>query len=302
MSTRTGIEEATASFLRAIAAERGLAANTVDAYRSDLSQFAEWAGRGGRATLADIDPTVVRRYVAFLGTRGYTKRSIARKASALRSMLAWAVLHRLIDSNPAASVGAPKLDRPLPKFMKVADLDLLCSLPPADDPVGIRDRAVIELLYGAGLRVAELCDLDLGDVDLRDQTVRVTGKGNKERQVPLGDLAAAAIDGYVTHARGDLVKPGTPTPSALFLNRWGRRLSPRSVRAMLSGYLQAEGMAPMGPHSLRHSFATHLLDAGADLRAVQELLGHENLATTQIYTHVSTERLRKVYEQSHPRA
>jgi integrase/recombinase XerC len=274
----------------------------LDAYRSDLDQFAEWADRAGRRQLADIDPTLVRRYVAYLGSRRYGKRSIARKASALRSMLTWAVLHRLIEVNPAENVGSPKLDRPLPRFLRASDVDILCGLPPDDDPVGIRDRALIELLYGCGLRVAELCGLDLGDVDLNSQTVRVTGKGDKERQVPMGDMATLAIDHYVNEARRHLVKPAPHAPVALFLNKRGGRLSPRSIRAMLTKYTQAEGMAPIAPHALRHSFATHLLDAGADLRAVQELLGHENLATTQIYTHVSTERLRTVYEQSHPRA
>jgi integrase/recombinase XerC len=302
VSNKHGIERASSDFLDAVAAERGLSTNTIDAYRSDLAQFAEWAARAGIHELPDIEPKLVRRYAAFLGSRGYTKRSVARKISALRSMLAWSVLADLIETNPAAAVGAPKLDRPLPKFMKVADLDLLCSLPPTDDPVGARDRAVIELLYAAGLRVGELCGLNLGDVDLRDQSVRVIGKGDKERQVPIGDMAAEAIDTYQSEARSLLIKPGASTPHALFLNRRGTRMSSRSVRAMLTRYMQAEGMSPQSPHALRHSFATHLLDAGADLRSVQELLGHENLATTQIYTHVSTERLRTVYEQSHPRA
>jgi integrase/recombinase XerC len=302
LSARVRIEDAATDFLRAAAAERGLSRHTIQAYRSDLDQFAEWAGRQARRTLADIDARMVRRYVAYLGTRGYTKRSIARKASALRSMLAWSVLAELIETNPAQDVGAPKLDRPLPKVLKVADLEVICALPPDDDAYGLRDRAIIELLYGAGLRVGELCGLNLGDVDTRNQSVRVVGKGDKERQVPIGDMAAHGVDRYLSGARTALISPKRPTPEAMFLNHRGNRMSPRSVRTMLTNYLAAEGLTPVGPHSLRHSFATHLLDAGADLRAVQELLGHENLATTQIYTHVSTERLRIVYEQSHPRA
>jgi integrase/recombinase XerC len=298
----SGINASATAFLRASAAERGLSRHTLDAYRRDLDQFSEWCGRAGVGALDHIDATLVRRYLAYLGSLRYSKRSIARKASALRSMLTWAVINERIESNPGTGVGTPKLDRPLPRFLKTADIELLCELPPADEPTGLRDRAVIELLYGAGLRVAELCDLDMGDVDLRDQRVRVIGKGNRERLVPIGDMATTAVETYIQEGRARLIK-GTPqTPHALFLNQRGTRLAPRSVRAMLTKYLRAEGVEPVGPHALRHSFATHLLDGGADLRAVQELLGHENLATTQIYTHVSTERLRTVYEQSHPRA
>jgi integrase/recombinase XerC len=168
----------------------------------------------------------------------------------------------------------------------------------------VRDRAALELLYGSGLRVGELCALDLEDVDLRAMAVRVTGKGRKERRVPISRPAAAALRAYLSGARSELLaaKEVVPEPHALFINARSGRLSPRSVRAILARYLKAEGRSPVGPHALRHSFATHLLDNGADLRAVQELLGHESLATTQIYTHVSTERLRAVYEQSHPRA
>ncbi|MDQ3646444.1 MAG: tyrosine-type recombinase/integrase, partial [Actinomycetota bacterium] len=201
-------------------------------------------------------------------------------------------------------VGAPKLDRPLPKVLKALEAAELCELPPDDEPQGLRDRAVFELLYGSGLRVAELCGLDLGDVDLRQRTVRVTGKGRKERQVPISGPAAHAVATYLDRARSALRGASEEDASrfALFINSRGGRLMPRSVRALLSKYRRAEGASPISPHSLRHSFATHLLDGGADLRVVQELLGHESLATTQIYTHVSMERLRAVYEQSHPRA
>jgi integrase/recombinase XerC len=293
-----------ASFLRAQRAERDLSPHTLMAYQHDLAQFAEWASRSSVSRLVDVDRRMIRRYVAFLGQRDYARRSIARKVSALRSLLRWAVLHQLIPSNPAEDVSAPKLDRPLPRVLRPPEIERLCELPPDDDPVGMRDRAVIELLYGGGLRVGELCSLDLDDIDLRTEAVRVTGKGRKQRRIPIGVPAVDALNAYVVNARASILKrvEVPHEPHALFLNTRGGRLRPRSVRALLDRYTMAGGGTRVNPHALRHSFATHLLDNGADLRAVQELLGHESLATTQIYTHVSTERLRLVYEQSHPRA
>lgn len=303
-ATGTPLADAAHDFLRALKAERDLSPNTLSAYTSDLDQFAEWAARGRVDDLARIDRKLLRRYVAWLSESRYARRSIARKVSAVRSMLHWAVVTGLIATNPADDLASPKLDRPLPKILKSAEAGRLCELPPLDDPIGIRDRAVLELLYGSGLRVGELCALEVGDIDLRYETLRVTGKGRKERQVPMSDAARVALARYLPEGRAALLKPAASktTTSALFLNSRGTRLGPRSVRALVTKYCRADGLGPLTPHGLRHSFATHLLDGGADLRAVQELLGHENLATTQIYTHVSTERLRAVYEQSHPRA
>lgn len=219
-------------------------------------------------------------------------------------MLAWAVTHELVETNAAADVPVPTPHRTLPKVMRAGDVARLCELPPADEPAGQRDRAVLELLYGSGLRVAELCSLDVDDVEVGAARLRVTGKGRKQRQLPMSEPACRAVDTYVADGRCHLLRPSTPAEArhALFLNSRGGRLGPRSVRSMLARYLSAEGAAPVGPHALRHSFATHLLDGGADLRVVQELLGHASLATSQIYTHVSTERLKAVYERSHPRA
>jgi integrase/recombinase XerC len=205
----------------------------------------------------------------------------------------------MLETSPGGDLLAPKLDKPLPRVMRAAEAAQLCELPPDDEPIGLRDRAILEVLYGSGLRVAELCALDVDDVDLSQGTVQVTGKGRKQRRVPIGGPSATAVTRYLRDARPALLTTGG---HALFVNTRGKRLGPRSVRAMITRYLAAEGAAPASPHTLRHSFATHLLDGGADLRAVQELLGHESLSTTQIYTHVSTERLRAVYEQSHPRA
>lgn len=291
-------------FVAGLRAERDFSPNTLTAYTSDLAQFAEWSGRGRISDLRKIDRRHLRRYVAYLTERRYARRTIARKISAVRSLLKWSVLHDLIPASPAEDLGVPKLDRPLPKGLRAADAERLVGLPPADDPVGLRDRSILELLYGSGLRVAELCALDVDDVDLRASMVLVTGKGRKQRRIPISGPARAAIISYLP-ARGwflDQSPRGGTASSALLLNRRGGRLGQRSVRAALTRYATADGLPAISPHGLRHSFATHLLDGGADLRAVQELLGHENLATTEIYTHVSTERLRTVYEQSHPRA
>ncbi|MGH2733976.1 MAG: tyrosine recombinase XerC [Actinomycetota bacterium] len=304
MGSGVTIGDGIEGFLRAARAERDLSPHTLAAYSSDLGQFAEWAGRGRVELLADIDRRLLRRFVASLGQRGLARRSIARKVSALRSMLAWAAKHRLMEASPARDLVTPKLDKPLPRVLKASEAGALCELPPGDDAFGLRDRAVLEVLYGSGLRVSELCGLDLDDLDLVAGAVRVMGKGRKERRVPLSDPACEALRAYLGGPRASLLgrSDHPPDPHALFVNTRAGRLGPRSVRSLLEKYLRAEGAPPVGPHALRHSFATHLLDNGADLRTVQELLGHESLATTQIYTHVSTERLRTVYEQSHPRA
>ena len=292
------------AYLRSLAAERDLSPLTCDAYRRDLDQFSDWLERGGTRELGQLDRRLLRRYVSYLSERRYARRSIARKASAIRSLLRWALKQDLISHDPSDDLAVPKLDRPLPKVLKRAHANELCEAPSDKTPVGLRDRAILELLYGSGLRVAELCAMDVGDIDLGRGKLRVTGKGRKERQVPVGDPTRRALITYLESARPALLekRPDGPDRFALFLNQRGNRLGPRGVRHLMNGYEVAEGLPPVSPHALRHSFATHLLDGGADLRTVQELLGHENLATTQIYTHVSTERLRAVYEQSHPRA
>jgi integrase/recombinase XerC len=296
------IQRASEDFLRAIEVQRELSPNTVAAYETDLAQFAQWSGRAKVEGLAEIDRRLLRRYIAFLSERRLARRSIARKASALRSLFKWAVERELVPADPTDGLTTPKLDRPLPKALRAADAARLCELPPDDDPVGLRDRALIELLYGSGLRVSELVGLDLDDIDMKAGRIRVLGKGRKERVVPMGDESHQALASYLDDARSWFLEKSSRGLPAVFLNQRGGRLNQRSVRAALDRYTSAEGLPHVGPHALRHSFATHLLDGGADLRTVQELLGHESLSTTQIYTHVSTERLKAVYEQSHPRA
>ncbi|MGI8407237.1 MAG: tyrosine recombinase XerC [Actinomycetota bacterium] len=289
-------------YLRACKAERDLSPHTLVAYTSDLRRFRDWAEDAGITLLSQIDRRSLRRYVSALGREGLSRRSIARGSSALRSLLRWAVDHDHIPVSPAEDLETPRLNRPLPKVLKAEEAAFLCELPPEDTPEGIRDRAVIELLYDSGLRVAELCALDVDELDLRSGSVQVVGKGRKERRVPLAEPCIDALRGYLATARPQLSGRASQPSPGLFLGSRGGRMGQRAVRAMLERYVVAEGGRSLSPHVLRHSFATHLLDGGADLRAVQELLGHEDLATTQIYTHVSTERLKAVYEKSHPRA
>ena len=276
--------------------------NTLAAYRRDLDAFVEWAIRAEIAGPERVERITLRRYLAYLGTRRYARRTIARKAAALRRYFRWLRRTGVIDRDPATNLSAPSGDGRLPHVLKDAEVTVLLDQPPAaiddDDPaVRLRDDAVLELLYGSGLRVGELCGLAPRDVDGSTGRITVWGKGDKQRHVPLSAPAADALAGYLAGGRPHLVTQDSPA-DALFLNRRGRRLSPRDVRRILD----RRAAAPTHPHALRHTFATHLLDGGADLRAVQELLGHADLATTQLYTHVSKERLRAVYDGSHPRA
>jgi site-specific recombinase XerD len=275
-----------------------VSAATAEAYRSDLAAFVVWAERLGVDDPSGIDRLTLRRYLAYLSTRRYARRTIARKASTLRRYFAWLQRTGRIEHDPARSLSAPKGDARLPRVLRGDELQALLEPRVRSTELGARrDDAVLELLYGCGLRVSELCGLDVDDVDLPGRAVVVWGKGAKQRRAPLGEPAADAVNAWLTHARGDFVNGGQ-AGAALFVNRRGHRLTPRDVRRILD----RRASAPTHPHALRHTFATHLLDGGADLRAVQELLGHADVSTTQIYTHVSRERLRLVYDQAHPRA
>jgi len=277
---------------------------TVGAYRRDVRAFVAWAERGGVHEPSEVDRLLLRRYLAYLTTRRYARRSISRAASSLRRYFAWLRRTGAIVDDPAHTLSAPRGEARLPRVLRADELHSLLDAPaPASlgpEPLRRRDDAVLELLYGSGIRVAELCSLDLGDVALTRGVVTVWGKGRRQRPVPMSGPAVDAVDGWLRHGRPQLVAAGVrpDAVSALFFNQRGGRLTPRDVRRILD----RRSPVPTHPHALRHTFATHLLDGGADLRAVQEMLGHADLATTQIYTHVSRERLRLVYDQTHPRA
>ncbi len=283
-----------------LASLTSVAPRTVEAYRSDLAGFVEWAGRGGATSPQDVDRTLLRRYVAHLATRRYAKRSIARKVSALRRYFGWAARTGRIDADPASSLSAPRGDGRLPRVLRQDELTALLDDPATPgEHAGQRERddALLEVLYGSGLRIGELCSLDATDLDLDRGRATVWGKGGKQRVVPLSEPAVAALRRWIDGPRRALVEAGADH-QPLFHNTRARRLTPRDARRVLD----RRAASPTHPHALRHTFATHLLDGGADLRAVQELLGHADLATTQRYTHVSRERLRSVYDATHPRA
>jgi len=281
------------TYLRHLAVEKHASPHTVRSYRTDLEQFVGFCrdAAGAEAAVAAVDARLVRAYLARLHARGLDPASIARKLAAVRSWLRFLVRRGHLARNPAADVRAPRLGRKLVSFLPVDETAALMD----DGTMTERDRAVLELLYATGLRVSELAGLDLEDVDRTQRTVRVMGKGRKERIVPYGGAAAAALDGYLRRRGAD--------PGPLFVNRRGGRLGVRSLFEIVRGGARRAGIARrVGPHTLRHSFATHLLDAGADLRMIQELLGHSRLSTTQRYTHVGSEQLMRVYDAAHPRA
>jgi integrase/recombinase XerC len=293
------------AFVAHLRDERGLSPNTVAAYERDVAQFLRFAARAGITDPAGVEPLLLRRFLALLRTRGLAAASLGRKGAALRACFRYLARRGLVTADPAAGLGTPKGPRRLPTVLKQGQVSRLLDGPRPADPVGLRDRAILELLYATGIRVGELCGLRLGEVDLAADTVRVLGKGARERMVPFGEPARVALLDYLSGGRSAMLPAGGDAAvlQALFFNRRGRPMTPRDVRGMVERYRAAAGVpAGTSPHTLRHSFATHLLEGGADLRVVQELLGHVALTTTQTYTHVSNERLRRVYEQAHPRA
>jgi integrase/recombinase XerC len=272
-----------------------LADGTVALYKRDLQAFVTWADRLGLPGPASVDRRTLRRYLAYLDSRNYSRRTIARKASVLRRYFDWLRRREVIDRDPTVNLSTPRGDARLPRILRDAELTILLDEPPVrgssvPEAMRARDDSVLEMLYGSGLRVSEVCTLRPIDLDLDRGRVTVWGKGAKQRTVPLSAPAVEALRRYVA-----LPRPDGPV---LFTNRRGQPLTPRDVRRILD----RRSASPTHPHALRHTFATHLLDGGADLRAVQELLGHADLGTTQIYTHVSRERLQRVHRATHPRA
>ncbi|HEX6263591.1 MAG TPA: tyrosine recombinase XerC [Actinomycetota bacterium] len=288
-------------FCRHLTLERRLSPHTVSAYRRDLEDLDRFLRRGD-SSLAEATHALLRRWLAQLRTLGLARTTIARKAAAVRTFYAWTARRGHVEANPALLLSSPKLPGRLPSVLKAGEAADLVEAPAGDDAWSLRDRAILEILYGTGIRVAELCGLDVEHVDLDRRRVRVMGKGRKEREVPLGEPAAEALGEYVRSARGETM-PERGGGSALFFNRRGRRLGSRDVRALVERYGRDVLVGRrVSPHTLRHSFATHLMEGGADIRAVQELLGHASLDVTQRYTHVSRRRLFGAYRASHPRA
>jgi integrase/recombinase XerC len=280
-----------------------LSEHTRRAYAHDVREFVAWCERGGCPDPAALEHRTVRRYLAYLQTRGFARPTIARKTAAVRSYARYLRRRGVLQRDVAGTIQTPKEPRRLPRMPKPGEtITLLDDIENADvpDPRALRDRAILELLYGAGLRVSECCGLDVRDVDSPRATVTVLGKGAKVRRLPLGEPALLAVQRYLQEGRATLLEQDTSVET-LFVNSRGRRMTPRDVRRVLQRHPLPDGRV-LHPHSLRHAYATHLLEGGADLRAVQELLGHADVGTTQIYTHVTRERLKSVYSRTHPRA
>ncbi len=274
---------------------------TIKNYGNDIGQFLNYCRSQGVSALEQVDRPLLRCYLAELDEVGYAKASIARRVAELRSFGDFLLREGEVERNPFRLVSAPRIPKRLPQYLTVAEVEALLAVPDTSTPLGLRNRAIIEMLYSAGLRVSELVGLDVADVDLEQAQVCVMGKGNKERLGLLGRPAVRAVQAYLNLGRPELL--GRQPTNALWLNHRGGRLSVRGVALVLNQAGKQAGIrTPVSPHVLRHSFATHLLDGGADLRVVQELLGHANLATTQIYTHVSQSRAREVYIRAHPLA
>ena len=312
-------------FLSYLRYERHFSEHTAKCYGADLQQFCQFllGGPQGEAGSADgngqpvpraappkdinaalvgMDTYEVRRYLAHLAEHQYSRATMARKLATLRSFYKFLMRRGHVQANPVAPIRTPKQEKRLPKCLTIDDVRKLLAMPDDGSLLGTRDRAMLETLYSTGVRVSELCDLNLEDVDLVGGVAHVRGKGKKERISPIGPTAVESIRHYL-RIRQASPKSGSFDPRALYVNKHGQRLSTRSVRRKLDKYLLEAGLDPsISPHTLRHTFATHMLNNGADLRAVQELLGHQSLSTTQIYTHLTTDRLREAYQSAHPRA
>jgi len=289
------MDPAAASFLEYLAVERGASPHTLRSYRSDLTEFTRFLAAEDIGGLAEADSRAVRAYLARLHQRRLSKATVARKLAAVRSCFRFMARRGVLEGNPARQVRSPRLGRRLPSFLPKDEATQLLDAAPAPGAAGARDRALVELLYASGLRVAEGCGLDLDDLDEARRTVRVLGKGDKERVVPVGETALEALAAHLA-LRGRQRGP-------LFRNARGGRLTTRSAHRIVKRMARRAGLGQrVTPHTLRHSFATHMLGEGADLRLIQELLGHSRLSTTQRYTHVSAEHLMRVYDAAHPRA
>jgi integrase/recombinase XerC len=299
-------EKLIAAFTRHLEVERSLSVHTIRAYLGDLESLLNHLEAIGVTDISQLELIHLRSWLANQQVKGGARTTLSRRAVSVRLFTKWAVKNKYLAKDVSATLATPKGHRTLPEVLDIADaktaMDSLATRASEEEtPISLRDVAMVELLYATGARVAELCGLDTSDIDYDRQTIRVLGKGNKERSIPLGNPAMKALNVWLKEGR-DSIK-NSSSGSAVFLGARGKRIDQRTVRTVVYNALQAiEGIERIGPHALRHSAATHLLEGGADLRTVQEILGHASLATTQIYTHVSTERLQKAFKQAHPRA
>ncbi len=293
-------------FLVYIDRERNFSPHTHVSYAKDLRQFQAFLRGKFRETLDHperIDQDVVRSFLGVCSTAAWQKKSVVRKISTLRSFFKFAVRRKLLPANPMSNIVTPKVEKRLPQFLDELAVERMMALPDTDDPLGSRDAAILELLYSTGMRRGELVQLDTNDVDVYNRTVKVVGKGNKERILPFGKKAHQALERYLAARRQLISSTSSGEMKAVFLTAKGKRLYPGAVNTIVKKYFKGVSeIRQQSPHVLRHSFATHMLDRGADIFAVKELLGHESLSTTQIYTHMTSERLKKVYRQAHPKA
>ena len=295
------MEEQLELYITHLDVEKDASPYTLRNYSHEIRQFLDFLKDEGIDTWDDVDRQVLRRYILWLRKEGYVEASMARKLSELRSFCRYLLQEGFLDSNPIDLVSSPKVPKRLPRYLKPDEVEALLNAPDVSKPLGQRDKAILELLYAAGVRLSELVSLNLGDLNLEAGQMLVWGKGGKERVVLLGDPAVRALRAYINDGRGKLASE--KTTSALLLNRFGGRLSRRSIGLILDKYSKLAGLwKKVTPHLLRHTFATHMLEGGAGLRVVQELLGHAQPTTTEIYTHVTASRLREVYMKSHPRA
>lgn len=326
----------TNDFINYLTFEKHFSEHTAKCYGADLAQFCDfvkgagdsggsegaggdqqWSAQpsGGTATapqtrtqtdlktkILAVQASDIRRYMAHLNEEGYSKSTTARKLATLRSFYKFLVRRNFIDSNPVASVKTPKQEKKLPKCLDYEEVQRLLSTPPANTWLGARDRAILEVLYNTGMRVSEVAALNMEDVDFLGEVIHIRGKGKKERIAPVGSGALQSIQNYIEYRNKRMQNDSSFDSKVLFANKHGQRLSVRSIRRKMDKYLAEAGLDPsISPHTLRHSFATHMLNNGADLRSVQELLGHQSLSTTQVYTHLSTSRIKEIYDKSHPR-
>ena len=297
-----GIERCKQLFLDHLIVERGLSENTISAYRTDLNRFTAYLLDSGISSIDNVTTSQVQNYLSALNQSKMSARSINRHLAAIKGLFRYALKEKFITTDCTLSVVPPKLPIRLPKALSIAQVEAILNLTKLNEPTDYRDRAILELMYATGARISEVVNLDVDDVDLVDKVVKLTGKGNKQRLVPIGEFATNALNQYLISARPALASGVKTDTAALFRNFRGGRLTRQGIWGIINRAAQKAKIDEITPHSLRHSFATHLLEGGADIRVVQELLGHSSVATTQIYTKVTIDALRSVYAHSHPRA